>query len=115
MLTSYMIVDQPIFCDRSLTNANGSKLLVDALKENGAKHLFALVGSDTIPVFDVLSQTSAIQVIGVRHERAAGHMADGYARVSREPGVCLVHNGPGLKRPHRNSCCIQSLFPCRAN
>ncbi len=79
-----------------MTLVSGSRLLVDSLRDLGVEHIFALLGSDLVPVFDILRETPEINVVNVRHEQAAGHMADGYARVSLKAGVCMVHNGPGL-------------------
>ncbi|MDJ0270812.1 MAG: thiamine pyrophosphate-binding protein [Aigarchaeota archaeon] len=79
-----------------MTLVSGSKLLVDSLRGLGVQHIFALLGSDLVPVFDILRETPEISLVNVRHEQAAGHMADGYARVSLKAGVCMVHNGPGL-------------------
>ena len=72
----------------------GSKLLIDKLKENGVKTIFGYPGGVLLPFYDALCE-SDIEHILVRHEQAAGHAADGYARASGKVGVCLATSGPG--------------------
>ncbi|MBQ6218701.1 MAG: biosynthetic-type acetolactate synthase large subunit [Methanosphaera sp.] len=72
----------------------GSKLLIDKLKENGVETIFGYPGGVLLPFYDALCE-SDIEHILVRHEQAAGHAADGYARASGRVGVCLATSGPG--------------------
>jgi len=74
----------------------GGQAAVQALKKEKTKHLFGLIGSATMEMFDALYHEKDIKFIGVRDERTGTHMADGYARASNQPGVILAgQNGPG--------------------
>lgn len=75
---------------------SGGEALVKALEEAGVRHVFGLLGSSTMEVYDALYQHSTIRYIGVRDERSGTHMADGYARIAGGPGVILAGQaGPG--------------------
>ena len=65
------------------------------LKVEAVKHVFGIVGSTFLDVLDRLYDDSSLEYINVRHEQAAAFMADGLARVTDRPGVCLVTSGPG--------------------
>ncbi len=69
--------------------------LIQTLKANGVELVFGIPGVHTCELYRGLAG-SGIRHITPRHEQAAGFMADGYARVSGKPGVCLVISGPGL-------------------
>ena len=74
----------------------GGQAAVQALKKEKTEHVFGLIGSATIEMFDALYHEKDIKFIGVRDERTGAHMADGYARASNRPGVILAgQNGPG--------------------
>jgi len=74
----------------------GGQAAVQSLKKEKIKHIFGLIGSATMEIFDALYQEKEINFIGVRDERTGTHMADGYARASNKPGVILAgQNGPG--------------------
>jgi len=74
----------------------GGQAAVQALKKEKTKHVFGLIGSAAIEIFDALYHEKDIKFIGVRDERTGAHMADGYARASNQPGVILAgQNGPG--------------------
>lgn len=74
----------------------GGQAAVQALKKEKTKHVFGLIGSATMEMFDALYHEKDIKFIGVRDERTGTHMADGYARASNLPGVILAgQNGPG--------------------
>ena len=74
----------------------GGQAVVQSLKKEKIKHVFGLIGSATMEIFDALYQEKEINFIGVRDERTGTHMADGYARASNKPGVILAgQNGPG--------------------
>ena len=77
-----------------MVNMSGAEALVKALEKEGVKHIFGIPGGATLPIYDVLYD-SDIRHILVRHEQAAAHAADGYARVSGRPGVCFATSGPG--------------------
>ena len=72
----------------------GSELLIKKLKENGTDTIFGYPGGVLLPFYDALCE-SDINHILVRHEQAAAHAADGYARASGKVGVCLATSGPG--------------------
>lgn len=78
----------------------GSEALMRALKGEGVKTIFGYPGGAIMPVYDALydytrGEKKAFNHILVRHEQAAAHAAEGYARVSGEVGVCIVTSGPG--------------------
>jgi thiamine pyrophosphate-dependent acetolactate synthase large subunit-like protein len=73
----------------------GGRAVVELLKVEGVKHVFGIVGSTFLDVLDRLYDDSSVEYINVRHEQAAAFMADGLARVTDGPGVCLVTSGPG--------------------
>ena len=76
------------------TKSRGADVLARVLKEAGVKRVFTLSGNHIMSVFDALLDTG-IELVHTRHEGAAVHMADGWARVSGEPGIALVTGGPG--------------------
>jgi acetolactate synthase I/II/III large subunit len=73
---------------------SGSKALIKSLQNEGANVLFGMPGGANLPIYDELFN-SEIRHILVRHEQLAAHMADGFARVARRPGVCMATSGPG--------------------
>ena len=80
----------------SLKNLSGGQAAVEALKAEKVEHVFGLIGSATMEIFDALYDAKEINFIGVRDERTGTHMADGYARASGRAGVILAgQNGPG--------------------
>ena len=70
--------------------------VVEALRREGISHVFGIVGAAFLDILDAMYDRTDIQFIGVRHEQAAALMADGYARVTGRPSVCLATNGPGV-------------------
>ena len=72
----------------------GAQILMAVLKEQGVDTIFGFPGGAVIDIYDELVKTD-IRHILVRHEQGAVHAADGYARASGRPGVCLVTSGPG--------------------
>jgi acetolactate synthase-1/2/3 large subunit/sulfoacetaldehyde acetyltransferase len=75
---------------------SGGQAAIEALKAEDTKHVFGLIGSATMEMFDALYDAESINFIGVHDERTGTHMADGYARASGEAGVILAgQNGPG--------------------
>ena len=73
----------------------GGRAVVELLKAERVRHIFGIVGSTFLDVLDTLYDDSSVEYINVRHEQAAAFMADGLARVTDRPGVCLVTSGPG--------------------
>jgi acetolactate synthase-1/2/3 large subunit len=72
----------------------GADLLAQSLKAAGVRRIFTLSGNHIMPVFDA-ALLAGIELLHVRHEAAAVHMADAYARLTGEPGIAMVTGGPG--------------------
>ncbi|MDA0755859.1 MAG: biosynthetic-type acetolactate synthase large subunit [Crenarchaeota archaeon] len=72
----------------------GAAALMKSLEKEGVKEVFGLPGGANLPMYDELGKSN-IRHILVRHEQSAAHMADGFGRVSRKPGVCFATSGPG--------------------
>ncbi|BBZ33711.1 oxalyl-CoA decarboxylase [Mycolicibacterium confluentis] len=81
--------------DSRAAQTDGAHLLVDALKLNGVRTIYGLVG---IPVTDVarIAQASGVRFLGFRHESSAGHAAAAAGFLTGRPGVCLTASGPGF-------------------
>ncbi|KAF1022738.1 MAG: Acetolactate synthase isozyme 3 large subunit [Paracidovorax wautersii] len=73
----------------------GADILVRALQAEGVQHIWGYPGGAALYVYDALYRQDTIQHVLVRHEQAAVHAADGFARATGEVGVCLVTSGPG--------------------
>ena len=73
----------------------GRKLFVKALLEEGVDTIFAYPGGMVTDIVDELYRQDAIEVVLPRHEQALVHEAEGYARATGKPGICLVTSGPG--------------------
>ena len=79
-----------------MTMMTGGQAAVEALKTEKVNHVFGLIGSATMEIFDALYDAPEINFIGIHDERTGTHMADGYARASGQTGVVLAgQNGPG--------------------
>ncbi len=74
---------------------SGAEMLVQALTDEGVEYIFGYPGGAVLHIYDALFQQDSIEHILVRHEQAAGHMADAYSRVTGKAGVVLVTSGPG--------------------
>jgi acetolactate synthase-1/2/3 large subunit len=84
----------------------GAQALIEALACAGVKRVFTLSGNHIMPIFDA-ALDAGMELIHVRHEAAAVHMADAYARLTGQTGVALVTGGPG----HANA--VSALFTAR--
>ena len=73
---------------------NGGHLFIRCLKQEGVKRVFTIVGDTILPLVDAAAD-EGIEFIDTRHEGAAMHMADGYARITGEPTVAMFTGGPG--------------------
>jgi hypothetical protein len=73
----------------------GAQILLECLKREEVKHIFGYPGGVVLDIYDELTRHPDIKHILVRHEQAAAHAADGYARASSQVGVALVTSGPG--------------------
>ena len=74
---------------------SGAEMLVRALQDEGVEIIFGYPGGAVLHIYDALFQQDKVQHILGRHEQAATHAADGYARATGKPGVVLVTSGPG--------------------
>ncbi len=79
-----------------MTTRTGGQLVVDTLRNRNVRVLFGIPGVHTLDIYDALLDQNEIRHILNRHEQGCGFMADGYARASGTPGVCIVITGPGL-------------------
>ena len=73
----------------------GADIFVQSLKEEGVDYIFGYPGGAVLHIYDALYQQTDVQHVLVRHEQAATHAADGYARSTGRPGVVIVTSGPG--------------------
>ncbi len=74
---------------------SGGEIIVQCLKDEGVEHIFGYPGGAVLHIYDAIFKQKDVKHILVRHEQAAGHAADGYARATGKPGVVLVTSGPG--------------------
>lgn len=81
--------------DSTVELLSGGEMLVRALHEAGVEYIYGYPGGSLLHVYDALYKQSAVKHVLVRHEQAAAHMADGYARATGKPGVVMVTSGPG--------------------
>ncbi|MCL6621376.1 MAG: biosynthetic-type acetolactate synthase large subunit [Syntrophobacterales bacterium] len=77
------------------TKRTGAQIFLDCLEREGVQHIFGYPGGAVIDIYDELTRRPHIKHYLVRHEQAAVHAADGYARASNKVGVALVTSGPG--------------------
>ena len=78
-----------------MTEKSGADILIEALTDLGVEVVFGYPGGAVLPIYDALFKQERIRHILVRHEQAATHAAEGYARSTGKPGVVLVTSGPG--------------------
>jgi acetolactate synthase I/II/III large subunit len=74
---------------------SGAEMVVRSLRDEGVKYIYGYPGGALLHVYDAIFRQDEVEHILVRHEQAAAHMADGYARASGKAGVVLVTSGPG--------------------
>lgn len=74
---------------------SGAEMVVRSLHDEGVKHIYGYPGGALLHIYDAIFQQDDIEHILVRHEQAATHMADAYARATGKAGVALVTSGPG--------------------
>lgn len=74
---------------------SGGQIFHEMMLRHNVKHIFGYPGGAILPVFDAIYNSRSLDFVLPRHEQGAGHMAEGYARVSGKPGVVLVTSGPG--------------------
>lgn len=78
-----------------MAQQRGAQVLVRALEAHGVEYIFGLPGHGNMNILDAIYDSNQISFKLVRHEQAAAHIADGYARISGEVGVCCSSVGPG--------------------
>lgn len=78
-----------------MTEKSGADILIEALTDLGVEVIFGYPGGAVLPIYDAIFKQDRIKHILVRHEQAATHAAEGYARATGKPGVVLVTSGPG--------------------
>ncbi len=74
---------------------SGGDMFIRALQDEGVEYIFGYPGGAALHIYDAIFRQQRVEHILVRHEQAATHMADGYARATGRPGVVLVTSGPG--------------------
>ncbi|PIL24358.1 hypothetical protein GSI_14111 [Ganoderma sinense ZZ0214-1] len=81
--------------DHSFVGMSGGQIFHEMMVRHGVKHVFGYPGGAILPVFDAIYNSPQFEFVLPRHEQGAGHMAEGYARVTGKPGVIIVTSGPG--------------------
>lgn len=80
----------------SLVRRNGGQILVDQLRQHGARRVFLVPGESYLPCIDALNEhRDAIEPIVCRQESGAAYMAEAYGKLTGDPGICFVTRGPG--------------------
>ena len=74
----------------------GAEALIESLRANGVRHVFGIPSTHTLEIYRALSDARDIAHVTTTHEQGAAFMADGYARTTGRPGVCIVTTGPGV-------------------
>ena len=78
-----------------MAKLSGAEMVIQSLIDQGVKQIFGYPGGSVLDIYDAMHTLGGIEHILVRHEQAAVHMADGYARSTGDVGVVLVTSGPG--------------------
>lgn len=81
--------------EKTIQQMTGSEIIIKSLVDCGVDTIFGYPGGAVLPIYDALFQQNHVRHILVRHEQAAAHAAEGYARSTGKPGVILVTSGPG--------------------
>jgi acetolactate synthase-1/2/3 large subunit len=89
------VIEAPQGAENSQDLITGAEMMIKALKDQGVDTIFGYPGGAVLPLYDALFQQNDIKHILVRHEQAALHAAEGYARSTGKVGVALVTSGPG--------------------
>lgn len=80
---------------KELGELTGAEIFVKSLEKEGVDIIFGIPGGVLLPIFDKIYDSKKIKFVLTRHEQAAAHMADGYARATGKVGVCIATSGPG--------------------
>ena len=100
-----------------MAKVTGSQLICKALELEGVKNIFALAGDHILPLLDVMSDQD-FKIYDTRHEQAAVHMADGWSRMTEQPGVCMYTTPgfanaiPGLTNAMHTEAPVLSIAGC---
>ncbi|HKA33622.1 MAG TPA: thiamine pyrophosphate-binding protein [Candidatus Binatia bacterium] len=100
-----------------MARITGSRLISNALKRAGVKNIFTLAGDHVLPALDAMADEN-FSIIDTRHEQAAVHMADAWARIKEEPGVCMYTTPgfanaiPGLANAMHTEAPVISIAGC---
>jgi len=100
-----------------VARVTGSRLISNALKRAGVKSIFTLAGDHVLPALDAMADEN-FRIIDTRHEQAAVHMADAWARIKEEPGVCMYTTPgfanaiPGLANAMHTEAPVISIAGC---
>jgi len=86
----------PVVSDSPENELRGAEILIKSLQAEGVKYVWGYPGGAVLHIYDAFFKQDSIQHILVRHEQAAVHAADGYARATGDVGVALVTSGPGV-------------------
>jgi len=95
-MSTQVLEQQPAKDAAGLSNRQGARALLDTLIANGVDTVFGYPGGAVLPLYDALYSEHRIRHILVRHEQAAVHAAEGYARTTGKIGVVMVTSGPGM-------------------
>ncbi len=82
-----------------MNSLSGGEMLIRALQDEGVEIIFGYPGGAVLHIYDAIFHQDKVEHILVRHEQAATHAADGYARSTGKPGVVLVTSGPAPPMP----------------
>jgi acetolactate synthase-1/2/3 large subunit len=80
---------------KTIIEKTGAEIFIETLEREGVEIMFGIPGGVVLPIFDKLYDSKKIKFVLTRHEQAAAHMADGYARATGKVGVCIATSGPG--------------------
>src|SRR5216110_3494992 len=86
---------QEMQSEETMRELSGSQILCEALVREGVELMYGYPGGAIMPFYDALTSYPALHHVLVRHEQAAAHAADGYARATGKVGVCVATSGPG--------------------
>ena len=90
-----LVPTQRYTLDYSFVGKSGGEIFHEMMRRHDVKQIFGYPGGPILPVIDAICDSKYLKFVLPRHEQGAGHMAEGYARVSGKPGVVLVTSGPG--------------------
>jgi acetolactate synthase-1/2/3 large subunit len=87
--------EQQMMKEEDFIGLTGGQIFHEMMLRHGVQVVFGYPGGAILPVYDAIYNSDYFDFVLPRHEQGAGHMAEGYARVTGKPGVVLVTSGPG--------------------